>query len=690
MKRLFNVIFIALFSLLFFMVFLIYREQDLSNIYNLFGLANQYENGDIYFPNPLSEEEQNQVIERVELLTEENEVIIVFTHYEGPIEKIDHFQHYVSGKDELIQQMVPASVNIPNDFSKNSSYLTTDAKDVNEAALPFFSFYQDGTYSIYPVSALKDNLTAMRFGFTYYFEDSADKTYYEQVFSSAFDDFNAELNTVSHNAYDSDQALIDDTVYISVIMLALSMTFMLFQISNGLNEIAILKLNGYRLKDILLYLFKENLILVSMFAVGIPSFLTLLFFQTVNERVVQFLIQVLSISLLLVCIYILIVILSLLIIRFVRLSDLLKNKNINQLLTYFTYGALILTSIFVLPIIQTSIQELATAVPYYLEQQTAFKEIGDIHTIEDMDDPERKWEFNQIDYGAGVYNERNEKHAEIYQNLEGMNSFYRMSLNAIGGGDWEDQTIYLLYQVNQKYFEEQAFYMNGEQIQVQDKEAINVLIDRETAQKEDWQVDSFTRLLDVEVTIYLFDEVDFLSYNQEDMQRFDNVRAPIFVYSTHPEAFEPNISAGGIYFDGEQMEETENYLNAVGIGEYLIFRSSKEEQELLNEQFLYFLRMQSMRFLPGLLSLIVLLVAFRKFVWLANQKKWQVLKSVGFRVFDLTKGYLVQLILLNIIVLVTQYFFMDTILWLIVGLLMLLSLCSYLLMNRASRQVTIN
>ena len=203
----------------------------------------------------------------------------------------------------------------------------------------------------------------------------SDKTYYEQVFSSTFDDFNAELNTVSHNAYDSDQALIDDTVYISLIMLALSMTFMLFQISNGLNEIAILKLNGYRLKDILLYLFKENLILVSMFAVGIPSFLTLLFFQTVNERVVQFLIQVLSISLLLVCIYILIVILSLLIIRFVRLSDLLKNKNINQLLTYFTYGALILTSIFVLPIIQTSIQELATAVPYYLEQQTAFKEI---------------------------------------------------------------------------------------------------------------------------------------------------------------------------------------------------------------------------------------------------------------------------------------------------------------------------
>lgn len=690
MKKLFKIIFIALFSLLFFMVFLIYRELDLSNMHNLFGLANQYENGNIYFPNPLSEEEQNEVLQKAEILTEAQDVMIVFTHYEGPSEKINHFQHYVSGGDDLVQQMVPTSVNIPTNFSRGSSYLTTDRKDSDQEALPFFSFYQDGTYSIYPISALKENQEAMRFGFTYYFENPADSRHFERLFSSAFEDFNGEHQNVSHFAYDSDQALIDDTIYIMIIMLALSITFVLFQISNGLNEIAILKLNGYQLKDILLYLFKENFILVSIFALGVPVTLALLFFQAINERVFQFLGQVLSISLLLVCIYALIILLSLFIIRFVRLSDLLKNKNINHLLTHFTYGALILTSIFVLPIINTSIQELTGVLPYYLEQLNAFKEVGDVHRIEGMNDPDRKWEFNQLDYGAGVDNERNEKHFEIYQSLEKSEAIYRMSSNLIGAGDWEDPTMYLLYQVNEKYFEEQAFYIDGEKIHVQDKQVINVLMDQETAQKEEWRADHFTRLADVEVTVYLFDELDYIPYDQEDYRNYDNKQAPIFVYTAHPEAFEPNISASGVYFDGEQMKETENYLNTVGIGEHLIFRSTKEEEKLLKEQFFYAVRMELMRFLPGLLSLIVLLIAFGKFVLLANRKKWQILKSVGYRMFDRTKGYLFQLLLLNVLVIVAQYVFLGTILWGSIVLLVFLSLCSYLLMNRASQKIKIN
>src|SRR5690625_4536046 len=250
--------------------------------------------------------------------------------------------------------------------------------------------------------------------------------------------------------------------------------------------------------------------------------------------------------------------------------------------------------------------------------------------------------------------------------------------------------MYLLYKINEKYFGEQAFYMDGEKIQILDKQSINVLMDQETAQKEEWYADHFTRLTDVDVVIYLYEEADYISYDQEDYRNYENKQAPIFVYTSHPEAFEPNITAAGVYFDGEQMKETEDYLNAVGIGEHLIFRSTKEEEKLLTEQFFYTVRMELMRFLPGLLSLVVLFVAFGKFVLLAKQKKWQVLKSVGFRTTDLTKDYLFQLILLNIIVIVSQYVLLDTILWGSVGLLVFFSLCSYFLLNQASIRIKIN
>lgn len=690
MKKLFNLIFISLFSLLFFMVFLIYREQDISNMHNLFGFTNQYENGDIYFPDPLSEEQQNQVIQKVKAITEGHEIVVAFTHYEGPAEKTDHFHYYVNGEDDFIQQMVPSSVNIPANFSNSFSYLTTNFKDPNQAAIPFFTFYQDATYSIYPMADLMDSPEAMRFGFTYFFRDKVDSSYFESLFSSEFKEFQGEHQIVHHNAYNSNQALLKNTIYISLIVLALSITFVLFQISNALKEIAVLKLNGHQLKDILLYLFRKNIFLATSFAIVIPSILTIISFQTINERILKFLTQVLSINFLLVVCYVLIVLLSMFIIRYVRLSDLLKNKNINQLLTHFIYGALILTSIFVLPIINTSIEKLIGVGPYYLEQKSALKEAGSVYSIQEINDPKREWEFNQMDYAIGANNERNEEHIEIYNTLDSMDLIYRMSSNTIGGSNWDDEAMYLLYQINEKYFEEQAFYVNHEKISVADKRAINVFMDRNTAKKEDWRMDQFTQLKNVEIVIYLFDQTDYVSYDQEDYRNYDNEQAPIFVYTTHPEAFEPNITAGGIYFDEHRMKETEEYLNAVGVGEHLVFRSSKEEQEKLFTDFLYTVRLELLTFLPGVLCLIVLFIAFRRFYLIANQKKWQVLKSVGFRIFDLTDGYLVELVLLNLLIVVIQYIFLRSILWESVGLLVFLSLVNYLLMNRASKRVKIN
>lgn len=690
MKKLFNVIFISLFSLLFFMIFLIYREQDISNMHNLFGFTDQYENGDIYFQNPLSEEEQNQVIQKAETIANNEDVTIMFAHYEGSTGETSHFHYYVSGKDNFIQQMVPSSVSIPRDFSKGSTYLTTDLNDSNTESIPFFSFYQEATYSVYPISHLMENPEAMRFGFTYFYEDKEDRSYFENVFSTTFREFNIDHQMVHHEVYNSDQALLENTIYISLIVLALSVTFVLFQISNTLKEVAILKLNGYRLKDILLYLFKENIILAALFAMTIPLALTLISFRSINARVLNFLTQVLSVSFLLVGFYVLIVLLSMFIIRHVRLSDLLKNKNINQLLTHFIYGTLILTSVFVLPIINASVEKLVAVAPYYLEQQYTLKGSGDLYTIQEVNDPKREWEFNQMDYAQGKENNQNEKHIEIYNTLDSMDALYQLSPNVIGGSQWDSDATYLLYQINEKSFEDQVFYVDDEKISVTDRHVINVFMDQATARKEEWQVEQFTQLENVEVTIYLFDQVDYIAYDQEDYRNYDNEHAPIFVYTTHPDAFRPDITAGGLYFDGEKINETKEYLNTMGIGEHLTFRSSKEEQEKLFKDFLYTVRVDLMTFLPGALCLIVLFIAFQKFILLGNQKEWRILKGVGFKTFDLTKPYFMELILLNLLIIAIQYVFLRTVLWGSMSLLVFLSLVSYLLMNRESNKIKIN
>lgn len=689
MKRIFKIIFISLFSLLFLLVFMIYREQDLSNMYNLFGFTGEYENGDIYFNQPLSDQEKEQVIQKIQTITDENEVAVVFGYYEGTDEKTDHFHYYVSGNNTFIEDMVPLSTPLANDFSKGNRYLTTESDDVSEETIELFSFYQDAEYTLYPIQYIIEQPEAMKFGFTYYFNAAQDQKFYADLFDTAFEEFDIQNQSVHQHEYDSQQALKKNMMYISIIMLTISMLFILFQISDSLKEIAILKLNGYRLKDMLSYLFKDFILLNAAFSILIPMVLTFLFFRTINQRVLQFLGQLLLMSVLLASLYVVMVLVGILLVKYIQLSHLLKNKNINQSLSHFAYITLIATSILLLPIMSDSIQRVATAIPYYVEHASQLKQIEDVHYIQTFEDPNRAWEFNQMDYIMGNENERNNKQIEVYNHLDELNVLYRMSPVFLGGNEEESETVYLAYQMNQKAFNLQNFFVDGEKIEVENNQSINVFMDSDTYQKEAWRVDNFTSLVNVEVDVYLFDAYDMISFDLEEYQNFDNVKAPIFIYTTHPLSFEPTITSDGVYFDGQFLSQIEVYFKEVGLDEVVTLGTMKEEHQKLTDDFLYTLRTEGMLLLPGLLCLTVLFISFRKFVFLANERKWTILKSVGYRTVDLTSEYLLELVLLNVLILLVQFAFFQDIQWFSIGLLVAFSGMSYLLMNWTSHQLEI-
>lgn len=434
-KRLFYLVFISLFSLLFFVVFLIYREQDESNMFNLFGFTGQYENGQINFSQPIRGSTQREVIDRVKQITANEEVAVVFSLYEGPTDKIRDFRYFVSDRDGVVDEMLPEEVQVSPNFSQSQHYVTTDRTDQSEQAQYFQTFYTGADYHLYPIDAVVDYPEAMNFSFTYYFEDSADQKYYQDLFLDAFRDFDVQYSQVEHYEYEGNQALKAQMIYLSVIMLAISMVFILFQISNHLKNIAVLKLNGYYLKDITSHLFKSYVMANFMLAIVIPLIWTAVFFRAFNPRILTFISHLLILSLSLALLYLLALIIGVFLIKIIRLSHLLKNKNINEILTNFAYVTLILTGILVLPIISQSVEKATLAIPYYLEHAGRFSQIQDIYFVDSFHDPDRAYEFNDLDAILDAENEMNERHYQIYQDFVEHDLIYRAEPQIIAGND---------------------------------------------------------------------------------------------------------------------------------------------------------------------------------------------------------------------------------------------------------------
>lgn len=690
MKKLFKVIFISLFSLLFFMVFLIYRENDLSNMHNLFGLPTDYQNGNVYFNQPLSEEEQERVIQKVKNITSEQDVIVIFNYNEMIEDRVVDFNYYVSGDNAFVEELVPLSEILNDNFSDNMKYLSTAQDKHDENQIEIFSFYNDADYTIYPIDYIFSQTEALNFGFNYYFVNEQDFTYFSNLFDSEFQEFNIQLQIGSYHQFDSQSALVSSVIYISFIMFALSIIYVLFQTSYSLKEIAVLKLNGYRIKDIISYLFKDTIQMNFVFAFLIPVLLIFIVFQTINLRIVRFLGVTILFSFLIAIFYFLAVLVGVVLVKYISLNHILKDRNINKRLANVAYITLILTSAFVLPMMSQSFQKLMSVGPVYVEISRNLRQMETIHYIKDLNNPNREWEFNSHDYFMDNTNEQNDKQAAIYHELDELGYIYRLDSQIIAGNDIDADNLYLSYSINQKYFNEQFFSINGQEIHVANDNAINVFMDVETFKNDQWGPENFTRLSNADVEIYLFDYVDYLPFDQEDYRDYSNASAPIFIYTTHSSAFMPSLTSGGIYFSGENMPELSNYLKKADMVDYLIFASLKDDREKLTEDLLYTLRQELMTTLPGLLCIIVLFISFRKFVLISNTKKWMIFRSIGYRRFDITKEYLVELVLLNAIINLIHFVVIQTVNIFTASLLLVLSVVSYIILNRAVKKLKIN
>lgn len=690
MKKTFGLILILLYSLLFFIVLNIFSETDRYNIYSGFGFNDQYDNASIYFQNPLQEDEKLEVIKIVDEIVRDNEVAVTVSHYIDEDDQLVGIKKYVAGEDHFISEMLPKSMDLEEDFYLGDQYISS-ALEEDEGKIDLFTFYKGLTYEVIPFHFLEDNLDALKYDLIIHF-NAKDRGQVESIIEKEFSDLNISIGTLSHTGYDRDEELEKSILFMSVIAFIIFVLFILFTISYKIKDVAILKLNGFKMIDTLSYIFKANLLSSAILALLVPVFMSAFVFRTLNSRIIEFNFINIIVGFILVLIFIGLIIISTIVISKYRLSDFVKNKNMNSTLTNITYVLLILSSVVVLPMIQKPMNELLETVQLYAQVKINAEKIEHVHELKFNHDS-RGWEFDLLAQLNNEPNETNQRQQNLYDDLNDMNAIYHFRTTVLVPQsielEEEADNLYLTHTINKKYFDESTFSINGESIAIEDSDRLSILMDVQTFESHDWKKNDFIGN-DVEADIYIFDSSDYLNFENEINDGYKNEEAPIFLYTENDSLFVKNLSNGGFYVDGRKMDEIKEYTASENLENEIEFYKLNDRGDLYTEGLLITLRETGIEILPGLISLFAVFISFTNFHSLEKNREIKILKSLGYNTFNISQKYIREVLVVNVIFILYLLFVRNNMDLSLVLYLLLLSILMVLMYIRKVSRARIN
>lgn len=690
MKKNFGLILISLYTLLFFIVLNIFSENDRYNIYSGFGFNDQYDNASIYFKDPLQEDEKLKVIKIVDEITRDNEVTGIVRNYIDEDDQVVGVKNYVSAKDHFISDMLPKSIKVEKNFYEGNQYVSNELEE-DEDKVDLFTFYKGLTYEVIPFHFLEENLDALKYDLTFHF-NVKDRKLVESIIEKEFSDLNISIGIMSSDGYDRNEELEKSILFISVIAFIIFVLFILFTISYKIKDIAILKLNGFKMIDTLSYIFKANLLSSAILALLVPLFLSAFVFRTLNSRIVEFNFINIIVGFILVLIFIGLIILSTIVISKYRLSDFVKNKNMNSALTSLTYILLILSTVVVLPMIQKPMSELMETVKAYTEVKINANKIEHVHQLR-FNQEARSWEFDLLAQLNNEQNGNNQRQINLYDDLDKMNAIYHFSPTVLvpESIDFEEQEehLYSAYTINKKYFDESLFSMNGESIEIKDNSRLSILMDVQTFESHDWKKSDFISN-NVEADIYIFDSSDYLNFQNEKNEGYKNEEAPIFLYTENESLFMKNLSDGGFYIDGREMDKIDQYLTSENLKNEIDLYKLNDRSDLYTEGLLITLRETGIEILPGLISLFAVFISFTNFHSLEKNRETKILKSLGYKTLIISKKYIGEVIVVNVIFILYLLFVRNDMDLSLVLYLLILSILMVLFYIRKVSQARIN
>ena len=693
MKRFEKIMPIFHYGLIFFIIISLFSNKDNENIYSKFGFNDKYANTYISFNEILTDEEKNELIQKIYQLNNDYNLTFEIVNYDIKDDISKGINYYICADDAYIKQMLGQRIDLPKNF-KDSNYIISTLKRTDNNYINISTFYSKAYYSIIPLKNINNNLSYFNFGFSVYNTSKFNDKDLEKILIDEFAAYNVNFDPMHGETYDLIRHGRENLIYISIVSLIFYLIYILDIISTNTKEIALLKLNGFKNRHIVREVFKDYLQINSICALFIPLLLTALIFRKLDSRISQFLLINIGINFGILVIFILSLALSSILIDKLRLSDLIKNRKIATKLTNISYLLLVATSLLVLPMINDPGKNIYSAKKDLVRLSIAYPKKANIYKLGILDYDNRNWEFDEIAYGLKDPNANNNRQVKLYKKLDDIGAIIHFRPRLINGNEDDltntniKETMFLSFEINKKAYDKMTFIRNKKPIEITNANDLNIFIDQETYKTNSRSKDMFT-FEDMPSKIYIFDKVKFTNLADEDYKKYKNSKAPIFIYTENETYFSKNLFDGGIFIDGDKKKEAANILKKNNYQDQIGIRPINEGYAKLFSSFVDGIKMEILEFLPGFLILTMLTMSFSKLYLLSQRRENIIKKSLGYSSLRLNENFIIELLLVLLVSLVFEKFVLKSMANYSLFLLLLIFLLAIVLVNHIVYKIKI-
>lgn len=645
MRKYLQIIFVIVYTLLSFLLYQNFVEQDESNVHNLFGGIEKYERGSLVFNQYIDDKRAIQLIDRSIEISKDKDISINFYIYKREENgKQGSLEYYISASDEYIESYLPKEIEIPNNFSNSNYYFTTEKTD-DPMAINIFTYYKGLSFTLKPMHRLKERNDYIVDEIDYFYRK--DQENIDQYMQEKFSDFQASQMDIGSHQFDKDEAIKKLFIYYASIALILSLIYIFFKLSYKVKDISVYNLNGYSNTNILVKIFKSEILINLLSLIFVPLIAALLIFKSFNIRMIEFLAyNYLYLSLLFLT-YILSCLVGVFFLRSQSLSDLLKNKNFNAPLTTITFVLAIIISITILSRIESPIinfKDIYNSSKLIRANKDFIRQYNGIQLRMAKD---RSFEYDSSAIKGSTIDPVYEKHKKIYDNLNKNNNIimqrrkYYVDKNLLEDENRDPSLAYKGYEVNENYMKQVKLYDNGSLLDMPDMEdnTVYAFMPRDLYENSKWSKELFKVHKDAKIKLVLY---DWAQYSSQDLDKFIINYQPIFLLEKDGNALLNHAIDTGLFVKDSEMEHVKTYLEKESVEKNIDFSNGADKylsysNGLRNNGF-----RQAIEIIPAAFLLFMTLTSMKHFYIESSKKRWGVYKSLGYNSLYVVKGFIYE------------------------------------------------
>lgn len=410
MKKTLILLFVFTSTLMFVFVNLSFEEKDVSDIYWNFGL-NERPQTTLEFDGDLRDFDFDYFVNIIKQIHEETGVTIVTNDFDYSNHDYNYYVLSNTPLDDLFNLSISPVV---LDKVDTDNHLSTDS-NINlingSIDLDIYSYRYIIDHDVYPSVG-------------FYYEEIAQLNTVEKMVNDNLKDYQPVFIDYGQDAFDYKSEIKTQVLYLLILSIFLLFSSLLFLISTNLRQIGIYKLQGFSSALIVNKLIIKEIIfsvILSLFVVSVIFILRIGFITTASLEMLKIYFQYFS---LLIGVMLLLTFFFIGVIKVLRLSDIIKGRNLNKYFASLIYITKILAILVIFPVIVQKIPSTVNAVKQIKEVSKHEGIYNSIQSIPGFKNYIRTYETTFPEISNETENMEYLKHQSMLEDFQKEGAFY--------------------------------------------------------------------------------------------------------------------------------------------------------------------------------------------------------------------------------------------------------------------------